>query len=363
MNNKIRIGLLFGGRSAEHEVSLQSAKSIASALNKKKYDIVFIGINKSGQWFLMEDENYLMFEDDPSNIKLKNPTERIVLLPGKTELYNLNRNDFIPPVDVIFPVLHGTYGEDGTVQGLLKLSDVPYVGADVTGSSVGMDKDVMKRLLRDAGIPIGKFIIEYKHNRPQIDFNLIEKELGLPVFVKPANLGSSIGISKVSSENDFEKAMDYAFDFDNKIIFEENISGREIECSVLGGDKPKASLPGEVILSSGFYSYDAKYIDSSTANLKIPAELPVDIIKNIQELAVKTFKVLCCHGLARVDFFLTEKNKIVVNEINTLPGFTKISMYPKLWEVTGIGYSELLDKLIELAFERYKKEKSLKTSS
>lgn len=355
---------MFGGRSAEHEVSLQSAKSIASALNREKYEIVFIGINKSGQWFLIEDAEFLMFDDDPTKIKLKELTERIALLPGfgKTELFNLTKGEYIPPVDVFFPVLHGTYGEDGTVQGLLKLADVPYVGADVTGSSVGMDKDVMKRLLRDSGLPIGKFIIQYKHNRAQIDFNDIKEELDLPFFVKPANLGSSVGISKVENLSDFKKAMDYAFDFDSKIVIEEYIKGREIECSVLGGDEPAASLPGEIIINSGFYSYDAKYIDSKGADLSIPAELPEDIVEKIQKTAVEAFKVLCCYGLARVDFFLTSDYKIYVNEINTLPGFTKISMYPKLWEVTGIAYPELLDKLIELAFRRHEKEKSLKTS-
>jgi D-alanine-D-alanine ligase len=365
MNKKIRLGLLFGGRSAEHEVSLQSAKSIASALDKHKYDIVYIGITKSGKWFYIDDENFLLNDNDPSKIKLKALTEQIVLPAGagKKELYNIKSNNSIPSLDVVFPVLHGTYGEDGTVQGLMKLADVPYVGADVTGSAVGMDKDVMKRLLRDAGIPIGKFLVEYKYNRGNIRFSSITEELGLPLFIKPANLGSSVGISRVKNEDEFYKAVDLAFEYDMKIIIEENISGREIECSVLGGDEPEASLPGEVILKSDFYSYDTKYINDDEAETKIPAELDQNVIKNIRELAVKTFKVLCCYGLARVDFFLCGDNKVYVNEINTLPGFTRISMYPKLWEATGLKYSDLLDKLVELAFKRHEKEKALRTSN
>lgn len=365
MNKKLRLGLLFGGRSAEHEVSLQSAKSIASALNKDRYDIVYIGITKKGKWFLVEDKDFLAFDEDPSKIKLKALTYEIVLPAGegKRELYNIDRGKNIPPLDIVFPVLHGTYGEDGTVQGLMKLADIPFVGADVTGSAIGMDKDVMKRLLRDAGIPIGKFIVEYKYNRENISFESIKNELGLPVFVKPANLGSSVGISKVYDALQFNKALDLAFDFDNKIIIEENINGREIECSVLGGDEPEASLPGEVILKSDFYSYDIKYIDSGEAEIEIPAKLDSDVIAGIREMAVRTFKVLCCYGLARVDFFLGNDNKIYVNEINTLPGFTRISMYPKLWEATGLKYSDLLDKLIELALLRHEREKALKTSN
>jgi D-alanine-D-alanine ligase len=245
----------------------------------------------------------------------------------------------------------------------MKLADIPYVGADVTGSAVGMDKDVMKRLLRDAGIPVSDFIVEHKYNRANIRFETAENRLGLPMFVKPANLGSSVGISKVKNEEDFYKALDMAFDYDNKIIIEENISGREIECSVLGGDEPQASLPGEVILRSDFYSYDTKYLNDIDAEIKIPAELDDDVIKDIQELAVKTFKVLCCYGLARVDFFLKGENTVYVNEINTIPGFTRISMYPKLWEATGLRYSDLLDKLIELALIRHDRGKALKTSN
>jgi len=263
-------------------------------------------------------------------------------------------------VDVIFPVLHGPFGEDGSMQGLLKLSGVPFVGAGVLGSAVGMDKDVMKRLLRDAGIKIGKFIT--LKNNEKVDFNKIKKELGLPIFIKPANMGSSVGVSKVRNENEFKKAVKKAFTFDVKIIIEEFINGREIECSVLGNDKPMASIPGEVIASHEFYSYNAKYIDENGATVQIPAKLEKNIQKKIQELAIKTFQVLNCEGLGRVDFFLKKNGEIFVNEINTLPGFTNISMYQKLWAASGIPQNKLLDRLIDLAIERFNKEQKLKTT-
>jgi D-alanine-D-alanine ligase len=265
-------------------------------------------------------------------------------------------------VDVAFPILHGPFGEDGTVQGLLKLADVPFVGAGVLGSAVGMDKDVMKRLLRDAEIPIAKFLAFEHAAQEEIHFANIKRVLGLPVFVKPANLGSSVGISKVTHRNQFTGAIREAFRYDNKILIEESIRGREIECSVLGNEHPIASLPGEIITRHDFYSYDAKYIDEKGAQLVIPAELPESITKKIQEFAIRSFKVLCCEGMARMDFFLRNQREIFVNEINTIPGFTKISMYPKLWEASGITYADLIDRLIRLALERFRREKNLKTS-
>lgn len=317
---KIRVGILFGGKSAEHEVSLRSAHNVADAINKNKYDVTPIFIDKNGKW-------------DQRTIK---------------------------NVDVVFPILHGPFGEDGTVQGLLKLANIPFVGASVLGSAVGMDKDVMKRLLRDAGIPMGKFLVAKINDVPT--YKNIVKTLGLPFFIKPANMGSSVGISKVKNEKDFKKAVIDAFKYDLKIIFEEYIKGREIECSVLGNDEPVASVPGEVIASHDFYSYEAKYIDENGATLIIPAKLPVKTTKKVQELAVKTFKALACEGLGRVDMFLKSNGKVIVNEINTIPGFTSISMYPKLWEASGISYTKLIDKLIQLAIERFAKEQKLKTS-
>jgi len=317
---KIRVGILFGGKSAEHEVSLQSAKNVVEAIDKKKYRPISILIDKKGNW-------------NQKKIKY---------------------------VDVIFPILHGPFGEDGTVQGLLKLANIPFVGASVLGSAVGMDKDIMKRLLRDSKIPIGKFLVARANNIPT--YKEVAKALGSQFFIKPANMGSSIGVSKIENEKDFKKAIKEAFKYDLKIIFEEYIEGREIECSVLGNDKPIASVPGEVISSHDFYSYEAKYIDEHGATLEIPVKLSPQITKNIQKLAVKTFKILACEGFGRVDFFLKKDGSIIVNEINTIPGFTSISMYPKLWEASGISYTKLIDKLIQLAIERFKKEQKLKTS-
>lgn len=316
---KLKIGVLFGGKSAEHEVSINSAKNVIKALDTKKYQVIPIKINKNGKF-------------DFSILK---------------------------KVDVVFPVLHGPYGEDGSMQGLLKLSGVPFVGAGVLGSAVGMDKDFMKRLLRDAGVPIGKFLTLKVGEK--IDFNIIKKELGLPLFIKPANMGSSVGVNKAKNEAEFKKGVKDAFQFDNKIIIEEFIDGREVECAVLGNDVPMASAPGEIIANQEFYSYNAKYIDD-TSVVEIPAKFDKNILKKVQELSVKTFQVLNCEGLGRVDSFVTKDGKVFVNEINTIPGFTNISMYPKLWEVSGLPVSKLLDRLIDLALERFENEQRLKTT-
>jgi D-alanine-D-alanine ligase len=261
---------------------------------------------------------------------------------------------------VVFPILHGPFGEDGTVQGLLKLADLPFVGAGVLGSAVGMDKDVMKRLLRDAGIPIGKFLAYRRADK--IRFAQVKKVLGLPLFVKPANLGSSVGISKVSKPGEFAAAVKEAFRYDNKIVIEEFIRGREVECSVLGNDRPIASLPGEIIVNRDFYSYDAKYLDAQAARLEIPAKLPRAVIRKVRAIALRTYEVLGCEGMGRVDFFVAADGAVLVNEINTIPGFTKISMYPKMWQASGISYPKLIDRLIQLALARHRAEKRLRTS-
>ena len=347
--NKINVGIIFGGKSAEHEVSLQSAKNVVLALDKEKYNPILIGIDKAGKWLLSGQSQLLIENHSP---ELSGPSSTAVL--PSSEIFESNK------IDVAFPILHGTFGEDGTVQGLLKLAGVPFVGASVLGSAVGMDKDVMKRLLRDAGVPIANFLI---FNKPQdAVFEVIINELGLPFFVKPANLGSSVGVFKVHNKEEFDEAIKGAFEYDTKIIVEENIVGREVECSVLGNENPMASTVGEVIPSHEFYSYEAKYLDENGALLKIPADLPKDTINKVRELAVKTYKVLCCEGMGRVDCFVKNNGEVIVNEINTIPGFTKISMYPKLWDVSGVSYSELLDKLIKLAIDRFKKEQKLKTS-
>ena len=317
---KLKIGVLFGGKSAEHEVSLQSARNVIEGLDRSRYQITKIKINKSGKF--------------PFNILKK--------------------------FDVIFPVLHGPFGEDGSMQGLLKLAGIPYVGAGVLGSAVGMDKDAMKRLLRDAGLPIGKFLTFRLGDK--VSFNKIKKELGSPLFIKPANMGSSVGVSKVRNESEFKKAVTEAFKFDTKIIIEEFIKGREIECAVLGNNNPMASIPGEIIANQEFYSYDAKYIDEGSV-AEIPAKIDKKTARKIQELAIKTFQALNCEGMGRVDFFLKKNGRVFVNEINTIPGFTNISMYPKLWEASGIPLPKLLDRLIGLAIERFEKEQKLKTTA
>jgi D-alanine-D-alanine ligase len=363
MARKIRVGILFGGRSAEHEVSLQSAKNIIDAIDTDKYEVVLIGIDKKGQWHLNEESRFLLPATESGLPELPESSENLALVPGNQDeqLVALSGQQRLGSLDVIFPVLHGPFGEDGTVQGLLKLANVAFVGAGVLGSAVGMDKDVMKRLLRDAGIPIARFIAASRYSSQEIDFDYARAQLGLPLFIKPANLGSSVGIHKIKNRQEFDSAIRYAFNYDNKILIEEYINGREIECSVLGNDNPIASVPGEILPRHEFYSYEAKYLDENGAVLEIPAKLPTETSERIRQLAIKTFSALCCEGMARVDFFLKNHEEIIVNEINTIPGFTRISMYPKLWEATGISYSELIDKLIQLAIERFEREKRLKT--
>lgn len=361
MKKKIRVAILFGGKSAEHEVSLQSAKSIIDAIDKEKYEVIRIGIDKEGRWLLNDQSTYLLNSDNPKRISLNKTNKEISVLPGNKEKQLVSSTqETIGKVDVIFPVLHGSLGEDGAMQGFLKLLDVAFVGADVLGSAVGMDKDIMKRLLRDSGISIGKFITLRKGE--SVSFETAKKQLGLPLFIKPANQGSSVGVHKVRDEKGFRHAVDDAFLYDTKILLEEYIEGREIECSVLGNENPQASVPGEIIPHHEFYSYEAKYIDEDGAGLQIPAELPNDVVEEIQQQAVKTFLTLNCEGMARVDFFVTKEHKLYVNEINTIPGFTKISMYPKLWEASGLPYTELIDRLITLAIQRHNRTKELKRS-
>ena len=360
MRSKLKIAILFGGKSDEHEISLPSAKNIVEAMDKDKYDILLIGISKAGQWILQEGPQTKW----PKSIPAKRAGKKVVIVPGKkgAELVELSGGRRLGSVDVVFPVLHGPFGEDGTIQGLLKLANVPFVGAGVVGSALGMDKDVTKRLLRDAGIRSAKFLVSSRFSSSPIDFAEVVRQLGLPFFVKPANLGSSVGISKVTDREQFGRAIREAFRYDHKILAEECIRGREIECSVLGNDKPIASVPGEIIPQHEFYSYEAKYLDEHGALLKIPAELPEAVAREVRETAIKTFQALCCEGMARVDFFLRDNKEVIVNEINTIPGFTKISMYPKMWEASGISYKDLIDRLIKLALERDRKEKKLRTS-
>jgi D-alanine-D-alanine ligase len=356
---KLTVGILFGGRSAEHEVSLQSAKNIIDAIDKEKYEVILIGIDRQGRWYLNESSHFLLHANDPEHIQLKQGEINLALVPGlkSNQIIPVEGREVIETPDVVFPVLHGPYGEDGTIQGLLRLADIPFVGADVLGSAVSMDKDVMKCLLHQAGIPQTKFLSYRYYEKETIDFKNVETTIGIPCFVKPANLGSSVGITKVHNQKEFGPAINEAFEYDNKIIIEQYIEGREIECAVLGNEEPIASVPGEVIPNHEFYSYQAKYIDDQGATLEIPASLPSGITEKVKQLAIDSFKILNCEGMARVDFFLKDSGQLLVNEINTIPGFTKISMYPKLWEASGISYTDLIDRLIELALEKHQRLK------
>jgi len=303
---KIRVAIVFGGRSAEHEVSLQSARNVVESLDRQKYEPILIGIDKEGRWFLNEDSIQLLDASDPKLIRLSAGNNEVALTPNGagSSFISLKGHQPVGNVDVIFPVLHGPFGEDGTIQGLARLANLPCVGAGILGSSVGMDKDVMKRLLRDAGIPIGRFVTITATSRHTFNYHKLAEEWGSVLFVKPANLGSSVGISKVRNEAEFSKALDLAFAYDLKVVVEEEIRGREIECAILGNEEPIASVPGEIIPHADFYSYEAKYIDGNGAGLEIPAKLTPQVAEKVKDIAVKTFKVLECQGMARVDVFL-----------------------------------------------------------
>jgi D-alanine-D-alanine ligase len=387
---KIRVGILFGGRSGEHEISLLSAASVFKAIDKDKYEVVPIGITKEGRWVTAADAERLLAgkpleherqlrAGDPEATSaaavLHNGEAVIVppephrtgaaMTPFQSEGLTRRVSDRAINVDVIFPVLHGTFGEDGTIQGLLELADIPYVGAGVLGSAAGMDKDIMKSLFRAAALPIVKHVTFLRSEwevAPKKMRNEVERKLKYPVFVKPANLGSSVGISKARNGKELGPAIDEAAKFDRKIVVEEGVGGkknkaREIECAVLGNDEPEASVPGEIVPSAEFYDYAAKYLDEGS-QLIIPAKLTKAESKRVKELAVGAFRAVDCSGLARVDFLMDPKSrKIYLNEINTMPGFTSISMYPKLWAASGVSYPELIERLVRLGMERHAEKK------
>ena len=361
---KIRVGVIFGGKSAEHEVSLQSAKNIVDAMDKERFEVTLLGIDKQGQWHVSDAAHYLQHADDPARIAL-NPSQRnVALIPGQQQHQLIESRDAsaLAQLDVIFPIVHGTLGEDGSLQGLLRMANIPFVGAGVLGSALSMDKDVTKRLLRDAGLAVAPFVTLTRRNAAQHDFARVSEKLGLPLFIKPANQGSSVGVSKVRSAQEYDTALALAFRYDHKVLVESAIAGREIECAVLGNDHPQASVCGEVILQDEFYAYDTKYINAQGATVAIPADLPPDVNDRIRAIAVRAFQVLECSGMARVDVFLTNDGDVVINEINTLPGFTNISMYPKLWEASGLAYRDLITQLIELALERHQADNRLQSS-
>ena len=350
----LRVGVLFGGRSGEHEVSLVSAASVIRGLDPDKYEAVPIGITKDGHWLIGEGAAKML----PEVLK---GGRRVMLTADPTEaaLMPLDRGAGAQRLDVIFPVLHGTFGEDGTIQGMLDLAGLPYVGAGVLGSAIGMDKDVAKRLCQAAGIPVVPWLAVHRsewEKDPEMVANDIEAKFPYPVFVKPATLGSSVGMTKVHKAEELGPALTLACEYGMKIMVEKAMTAREIEVSVLGNHEPKASVPGEIVPHREFYDYTAKYLEEGT-QLVIPAELKPLQAQKIQSLAVQAFRALELAGMARVDFFLEKKGgKIFLNEVNTIPGFTSISMYPKLWEASGIPFRELIDKLIELAFEQHREK-------
>jgi D-alanine-D-alanine ligase len=360
---RLRVGVLFGGRSGEHEVSLISAASVIQALDPEKYEAVPIGIAKDGRWLAGTAAHKML---PPALSEVLRSGDRVMLSadPNIAALVpvNASRPDALR-VDVVFPVLHGTYGEDGTVQGLLDLAGLPYVGSGVLGSAVGMDKDMQKRLFLQAKLPVGDFLAlsraEWERSRAKV-LRAIQKKFRFPVFVKPATLGSSVGMTKAHNAKELAAAMDLAGEFAQKIVIERAIRGREIELSVLGNDDPKASIPGEIVPHREFYDYTAKYLEDGT-RLLIPAKLTRAQVKRFQEYAVRAFRALECLGMARVDFFLENRTgRILLNEINTIPGFTSISMYPKLWEASGLSYRNLLDRLIELALSQHREKQRTK---
>jgi len=359
---RIRIGVLFGGRSGEHEISLRSALTVMSAMDARRYEIVPIGIGRDGRWFLRSDAIAMLEHAAPKLRALGRGGMPVSLLPepqGRTLVRSPSRNGVAPlskereeampgALDVVFPVLHGTYGEDGTVQGLLDLTGIPYVGAGVLGSALGMDKDAQKRILRASGIPV---VRHFALTRAEADDDStaaqrIADELGYPVFVKPNALGSSIGISKVKNSRAVGAAIADAFQYDRKILLEASCAGREFECAVLGNDRPDASIVGEIVIKGHeFYSYESKYVDPAGSEVRIPAEIPASVSNRIREISAAAFKSLSLRGMARVDFLArADLSEIFVNEVNTIPGFTAISMYPKLWEASGLALPHLIDR-------------------
>ena len=354
-SRRLRVGVLFGGRSGEHEVSLQSARAVMNALQKAGHEVVPIGITPEGRWLVGGDPLAALMSGQRTS-------ERAVSMlpqPGGTGLVALDEANGAPAIgslDVLFPVLHGTYGEDGTVQGLFELAAVPYAGAGVLGSALGMDKVVQKTLWRGIGLPVADFLSvsrrEFERD-PRVVLDRLEREFSYPVFVKPANLGSSVGVSKARAREELDRALSKAAQYDSKLLVERGIDARELEVGVLGNDEPMASVVGEILPGADFYDYRAKYIDSGSQAV-IPADISPELMCEVQELAVRAFQAVAANGLARVDFFLERgTNRLLINEINTMPGFTEISMYPKLWEASGVSFADLVTRIAELGLERF----------
>lgn len=347
--SKLKVALLYGGRSVEHGVSINSARNISEYIDKSLFEVFTIGISKAGVWHLTEGVTKEI-EAFPKILLQLDPTN-----PG------LRWSDSSLTPDVVFPVLHGTDGEDGSIQGLLKAMDLPMVGTGVPGSAMSMSKLVTKKLLGQAGLPVAPFRAFHYSQKNQIQFGELKKEFGLPFMVKAASLGSSVGVSKVKSERDFDGAIAEGFRYDDAVLIEQYIKGREIECAILGNDPPEASLPGEIVISKNyeFYTFDAKYVDSEAVRIDVPAKLPQETVDEIRKVSVAAYQALHCEDFARIDLFLTDDQQVFVNEINTIPGFTNSSMYPMMWKERGIGFTELISKLIHFALERHEKSKRI----
>lgn len=368
LSKRLKVAVLFGGQSGEHEVSLQSARSVIESMNPDQFEVIPVAITHDGEWKGGSESLALLLESADRAIvdQLTSPEQLAAIdkFVSNSAFNNVGKRRAMPviamrEVDVVFPVLHGTYGEDGTIQGLLEIIGKPYVGAGVLASAVGMDKVVMKQVFSQAGLPQGQFTSVLRHQwerDPESVLARIERDFSYPCFVKPANLGSSVGISKAHDQHSLRKAIDLACHYDRKLIIEEFIPCREIEVAVLGNDEPQASLPGEIVSSNEFYDYRAKYIDGKS-EMVIPADLPTNVTEQIREWAIQSFLAIDGAGLARVDFFIrTDNGEVLINEINTMPGFTPFSMYPKLWEHSGLSYSQLVERLVELAFVRYREK-------
>jgi len=350
---KIRVAVLFGGKSVEHDISLKSAHNVVENIDKDKFEVTLIGIDRNGGWHLNADTQSI------------SRSRSLAIINGETDhnLVELDNNDHKYPIDVVFPVLHGTDGEDGSIQGLLRASNLPFVGSGVLGSAVSMNKIISKKLLLAAGIPVANFIACTFSEKDHLIYDEVVKKLGSPFIVKPANLGSSVGISKVSDETQFQEALQTSFNFDQEAIIEEFIIGRELECAVMGDENPVASAPGEIIIKGDyeFYDFEAKYVDPDAVEIKIPADANPAQVDEMKQYCVAAFKALCCNDFARVDLFFTDEGKIFINEINTIPGFTNSSMFPLLWENEGISYTELITQLIEMALKRFHKRARAET--
>lgn len=351
MSNKKKVAILYGGRSVEHAVSVNSARNIYEYIDKDNFEPIPMGISKSGQWFLTNGVSKDIEQGKALGLMLDPVNPGFVLLSSGERF----------KVDVIFPVLHGTDGEDGSVQGLIKTMDVPMVGTGVLGSALAMNKIVAKRLLRQAGLPVTDFLTFRYADKDKITFTAISKKLGLPFMVKSASLGSSVGVTKVKNRSDFKKAVDEAFKYDDEMLAEEFVSGREIECAILGNNPPEASYPGEIVISKNyeFYTFDAKYVDPEAVQIHVPAKLSKAIAEKIRTVSVKAFETLHGQDFSRIDLFLDKKGKIYINEINTIPGFTNSSMYPMMWKERGISFSDLITRLLNLAQERYNRGKRI----